>query len=340
MKSVRWRTFEKPKRIKIDPENASETYGRFIAEPFERGYGVTIGNTLRRILLSSLTGAAVTAVKFEGVAHEYSTIEGVVEDVPNIILNLKGLLIKMYSTGPETITLKVSKSGPVLAKDIKHNQNVEILNKDHHIATLAEGSELDIEMTINSGRGYVPAEMNKKDSHPLGVITIDADYSPIRKVRYDVEETRVGQITNYDRLVLEVWTDGTVSPQESISCSARILRDYLSVFSEFDEMAEEEEEPVIEVKEEKNELLDKQVSELELSVRAANCLKAANIHSLRELVEKTEVEMLKYRNFGRKSLNEIKALVEDMGLSFGMKLDETGQATGTTEDNNEVVGEI
>ena len=325
MKSVRWKSFEKPQRIKIDPKSSTETYGKFIAEPLERGFGMTIGNIMRRVLLSSMPGAAVTAVKIKGVTHEYSIIEGVVEDIPNVILNLKQLLIKLHTPGPETITLKANQKGAVLAKDIILNQNVEILNPEHHIATLNEGAELDIEMTVNSGRGYVPSEQNKGDNQPLGVIPIDADYSPLERVRFDVEETRVGQFTNYDRLVLEVWTKGSIEPHDAVSCAARIMRDYLSVFTDFDELAEEEKEPVVVVAEEKDDILDKAVSELELSVRAANCLKAANIHVLRELVQKSEVEMLKYRNFGRKSLNEIKALVEEMGLHFGMNAEEIDQ---------------
>jgi DNA-directed RNA polymerase subunit alpha len=313
--------FHRPKRIEIEPDSLSDTYGRFIAEPLERGFGVTIGNALRRVLLSSLTGAAVTAVKIQGVYHEFSTIPGVLEDTTEIILNLKELILKMYTERPKQLFLQKSGSGEVCARDITHDADVEILNPELHIATLSKDATLDITMDVQLGRGYVPAERYVQDIIDPQVIAIDAVFSPIRKVAFHVESTRVGQSTDYDRLILEVHTNGSVHPEDALSQAAQILRDHLQVFINFHD------EPVQEVPTQSEEIqklvdnLNRSVDELELSVRSYNCLKNANIRTIGELVQKNEAEMLKTRNFGRKSLNEIKEILAGMGLSLGMNLE-------------------
>jgi len=316
-----WQTLIKPKGLEADEETLSPTYGRFHVEPLERGFGTTIGNSLRRILLSSLQGAAITAVRIKGVLHEFSTIPGVREDVTDIILNIKEILVKLLSDGPETLRLKAHKSGVVKAQDIQLNPNVQILNPEHVLATLSEDGELEMEMVVKRGRGYVPAERNREDEQPIGTIPIDALFSPIRKVNFAVTHTRVGQITDYDRLTLEVWTNGSLAPADAVGFAAKILKEQLSVFIQFDE-AEAIPRPQ-EVKETSklNENLFKSVDELELSVRSANCLKNADIRYIGDLVQKTEAEMLKTKNFGRKSLNEIKEILGEMGLSLGMKLE-------------------
>ncbi len=316
-----WQSLIKPKAVEADQETLSPTYGRFHIEPLERGFGITIGNSLRRILLSSLQGAAITAVRIKGVLHEFSTIPGVREDVTEIILNLKEILVKLHGERPETLYLKTNKPGVVRAQDIKPNPNVEILNPDHPIATLSNDGELEMEMIIKWGRGYVPAERNRDEEDPIGTIPIDAIFSPIRKVNYTVTHTRVGQITDYDRLTMEIWTNGGVAPADALAYAAKILKDQVSVFINFNE---EEAIPKPKPTEEKpklNENLFKSVEELELSVRSANCLKNANIKYIGDLVQKTEAEMLKTKNFGRKSLNEIKEILAEMGLSLGMKLE-------------------
>lgn len=316
-----WQSLIKPKAVEADQETLSSTYGRFHVEPLERGFGITIGNSLRRILLSSLQGAAITAVRIKGVLHEFSTIPGVREDVTEIILNLKEILVKLHSDGPETLYLKANKPGVVRAQDIKPNPNVEILNPEHPIATLSDDGELEMEMVVKWGRGYVPAERNRDEEAPLGTIPIDAIFSPIRKVNYMVTHTRVGQITDYDRLTMEIWTNGGVAPADALAYAAKILKDQVSVFINFNE---EEVVPKPKPAEERpklNENLFKSVEELELSVRSANCLKNANIKYIGDLVQKTEAEMLKTKNFGRKSLNEIKEILAEMGLSLGMKLE-------------------
>jgi DNA-directed RNA polymerase subunit alpha len=313
--------FHRPKRIEIEPDSLSDTYGRFIAEPLERGFGVTIGNALRRVLLSSLTGAAVTAVKIQGVYHEFSTIPGVLEDTTEIILNLKELILKMYTERPKQLFLQKSGSGEVCARDITHDADVEILNPELHIATISKDATLDITMDVQLGRGYVPAERYVQDIIDPQVIAIDAVFSPIRKVAFHVESTRVGQSTDYDRLILEVHTNGSVHPEDALSQAAQILRDHLQVFINFHD------EPVQEVPTQSEEIqklvdnLNRSVDELELSVRSYNCLKNANIRTIGELVQKNEAEMLKTRNFGRKSLNEIKEILAGMGLSLGMNLE-------------------
>ncbi|MGE5253356.1 MAG: DNA-directed RNA polymerase subunit alpha [Planctomycetaceae bacterium] len=316
-----WETLIKAKAMEIEEETLSPTYGRFHVEPLERGFGITIGNSLRRILLSSLQGAAITAVRMKGVLHEFSTIYGVREDVTDVILNIKELLVKLHSDGPETLHLKANKPGVVRAQDIQTGSNVEILNPDHVIATLSEDGELDMELVVRRGRGYVPAERNREEGQPIGTIPIDALFSPIRKVNYTVTHSRVGQITDYDRLTLEIWTNGNVGPQDALGYAAKILKEQLSVFINFDEEEIIPKSPEVQESAKLNENLFKSVDELELSVRSANCLKNADIRYIGDLVQKSETEMLKTKNFGRKSLNEIKEILSEMGLSLGMKLD-------------------
>jgi DNA-directed RNA polymerase subunit alpha len=316
-----WETLIKPKAMEVEEETLTPTYGRFHVEPLERGFGITIGNSLRRILLSSLQGAAVTAVRIKGVLHEFSTIHGVREDVTDIILNIKELLVKLHSDGPETLRLNANKPGVVKAQDIQSNPNVEILNPDHVIATLSEDGDLDIEMVVKRGRGYVPAERNREEGQPIGTIAIDSLFSPIRKVNHTVTHSRVGQITDYDRLTMEVWTSGNVTPADAIAYAAKILKEQLNVFINFDEGEAIPKAPEVQEAVKLNENLFKSVDELELSVRSANCLKNADIRYIGDLVQKTEAEMLKTKNFGRKSLNEIKEILAEMGLSLGMKLE-------------------
>jgi len=316
-----WQTLIKAKALEADAETLSPTYGRFHVEPLERGFGITIGNSLRRALLSSLQGAAITGVRLKGVLHEFSTLPGVREDVTDIILNIKEILVKLHTDGPETLRLKVSKPGVIKAGDIQPNPNVQILNPDHPLATLSEDGELEMEMVVKWGRGYVPAERNREDGQPIGTIPIDALFSPIRKVNYTVTYARVGQITDYDRLTLEVWTSGSVGPAEAIGYAAKILKEQISVFINFDEGEVIPKRESVEEASGVNENLFKSVDELELSVRSANCLKNANIRYIGDLVQKTEADMLKTKNFGRKSLNEIKEILEEMGLSLGMKLE-------------------
>jgi DNA-directed RNA polymerase subunit alpha len=321
LKARNWRELIKPKSIVIDDETHTSFYGKFVCEPLERGYGITIGNALRRILLSSLQGAAIVSVKFEDVVHEFSTIPGVREDVTDIILNLKQVKLRLKDTEEAVIRLSKKGEGAVIARDIVTNGKVEILNPEQHIATLSKEAKLMMEMTVSVGKGYVSAETAKSTEHPIGVIPIDAIFSPIQKVNYVVTNARVGQITDYDRLTLEVWTDGSVSPEDAVAYSAKILKEQMAPFITF----EEEPEPTEGTEEEEgdrfNQNLFRPVSELELSVRSANCLKNANITYIGELVQKTEAEMLKTKNFGRKSLNEIKNILEEMGLSLGLKLD-------------------
>jgi DNA-directed RNA polymerase subunit alpha len=316
-----WQTLIKPKALEIEEETRSSTHARIHVEPLERGFGMTIGNSLRRILLSSLQGAAIAAVRFKGVLHEFSTIPGVREDVTDIILNLKEILVNLNSEGPETLRLKVNKPGVVKASHIQSNPNVQILNPDHPLATLSEDGELEIEMIVKRGRGYVPAERNREEGQPIGTIPIDALFSPIRKVNYTVTHARVGQITDYDRLTLEVWTNGSLAPVDAIGYAAKILKDQVGVFIVFDEGEPVPKPPMVEEPSKVNENLFKSVDELELSVRSANCLKNANIRYIGDLVQRTETDMLKTKNFGRKSLNEIKEILAEMGLGLGMKLE-------------------
>lgn len=316
-----WRDLLKPKKLEVESETLTPIYGKFTAEPLERGFGLTIGNSLRRILLSSLQGAAISAVRIDKVLHEFSAIPGVQEDVSDIILNLKQVRLKMHSQHTETLRIHSKGEGQVCARDIVAGPAVEILNPDLHIATLSKDAELGMELTAKIGRGYVPAEKMETDGQPIGTIPVDAIYSPVLKVNYTVRNARVGQRTDYDRLILEVWTDGSIRPEDAVAVAARILQDQLAVFINFEEEGPEQEAVSEEIKPKLNENLFKTISELELSVRAANCLKNANIHYIGELVQKTEAEMLKTKNFGRKSLNEIKQILSEMGLYLGMRVE-------------------
>ncbi|MEW5722955.1 MAG: DNA-directed RNA polymerase subunit alpha [Thermodesulfobacteriota bacterium] len=316
-----WRDLIKPKKVEVESDSRDQTYGKFTCEPLERGFGITLGNALRRVLLSSLQSAAIVSAKIEGVLHELTTIPGVVEDVSDIILNLKEVRLKLHQDAPRTIWINVEGEGVVKARDIKTDGTVEVLNPEQHIATLSKDGKLKMEMVVKTGKGYVPAERNQDEAQVIGVIPIDAIFTPIRKVNYTVTNARVGQRTDYDKLNLEVWTDGSVKPWDAVAYAAKILKDQLTIFINF----EEDEEPLAEFEEKPslrlNDHLYRSVDELELSVRSSNCLKNANIHLIGELVQKTETEMLKTKNFGRKSLNEIKEILAEMGLSLGMKVE-------------------
>jgi DNA-directed RNA polymerase subunit alpha len=318
-----WKGFQRPKRLEFERETLTDRFGRFYAQPFERGFGTTVGNALRRVLLSSIDGAAVTAVKIDGVLHEFSPIPGVVEDATDIILNLKQIPLKMHVDTTKTLYLRVDKSGEVKARDIEADSDIEILEPDAHIATVAEGGKLHMEMRVKRGRGYVAADKNFDEDLGIGWIPIDSVHSPIKKVNYLVEAARIGQATDYDKLTIDVWTNGSVTPRDAVSLSAKLIRDHLNIFINLEDAGDLQQDlasdqgvrPL-------NENLDKSVEELELSVRSYNCLKNANIRTIRELVQKTEGEMLKTKNFGRKSLNEIKEILSGMGLSLGMRLDQ------------------
>jgi DNA-directed RNA polymerase subunit alpha len=319
-----WRDLIKPRKIDVDPESTG-TYGKFVAEPLERGFGTTLGNSLRRVLLSSLQGAAITAVKIEGngglVEHEFTTIPEVSEDVTDIVLNLKEVRLRMHTNEVKTIRIEAEGPKEVKAGDLITDDQVEVLNPGHHICTLAEGGKIRIELTCRRGRGYVPANNNKVAGSPIGSIAIDSLFSPVSKVNYLVTNARVGQQTDYDKLSLEVWTDGSVTPQDAVAYAAKILKEQLTVFVNFEEI---EEPTAVETPQQEaklNENLFRSVDELELSVRSANCLQQANIRTIGDLVQKTEAEMLKTKNFGRKSLKEIKEILAEMGLSLGMKLE-------------------
>ena len=316
-----WRDLIQPKFLNFEKETFSDTYGKFIAEPFERGFGTTIGNSLRRILLSSLQGAAITSVKAEGVVHEFSSIPGVTEDMTGIILNLKGVKLKLHSGTSKTVYVKHKGAGEVKAGDIECDASVEVLNPDHHIATVGKDGELKMELTVKLGRGYVPAESNRTEDLPVDAIAIDALFSPLLKVNHAVANARVGRTTDYDKLIMEIWTDGSVKPDDAIAYGAKILKEQMNIFINFDESLVEPEEDEAEDEQAKlNENLVRGVEELELSVRSANCLKNADIRYIGDLVQKSEGEMLKTKNFGRKSLNEIRDILVDMGLTLGMKL--------------------
>ncbi len=315
-----WREMIKPKGFEVDRESLRTDYARFIVRPLERGFGVTLGNSLRRILLSSMMGSAVSAVKFEGVLHEFTTIPDVLEDVSDIILNLKEVRFRQFT--PDVLTLKISKSGPgkLTAADIQTNDKIEVLNKEQHIATLGGNASFSAEIIVSYGRGYVPTE-NRESEMPVGFIPVDALYSPIRKVNYNVSNARVGQRTDYDALTLEVWTDGSLKPEESVALASKIMKEQLQIFMTFDETMEPAEEKRDSSSPQLNDNLFRSVDDLELSVRSANCLKNANIRYIGELVVRSEAEMLKTKNFGRKSLNEIKEILSEMGLGLGMKID-------------------
>ncbi len=314
-----WSDFQKPKKLDYDPETLTPNYGRFIAQPFERGFGTTIGNALRRVLLSSIEGAAVTAVRVEGVLHEFSSLTGVVEDMTDVVLNLKQIPFKLHGEGPKTLYLEKKGPGVVTAADFESDPDIEILDQDAHIATLSKEGNLKLEARLRIGRGYTVADRNADTDLPLGYIPIDSIHSPVRRVNYHVEGARVGQMTDYDRLILEVWTNGAVSPQEAVSLAAELLGDHLRIFSAFETKGEQIEEIAApEVDPRMAEMLAKPIEELDLSVRSANCLKNANIRTLGDLVQRTEREMLSTKNFGRKSLDEIKDVLASLGLSFGM----------------------
>ncbi len=318
---VRLGRFEMPKRLVKHDATATDTYAKFIADPFETGYGHTIGNSLRRVLLSSLEGAAITSIKIDGAMHEFTTVEGVVEDVTDIVLNLKRIKFKAHTRDPQTLLLSVNKEGSVTAADIQLNQNVELVNPDQHICTLDKKKKFEMELEVKIGRGFCPGDENKVPGQPIGVIAIDSLFSPVTRVRYAVEAARVAQRTDYDRLILEIWTDGRISPDDALTQASAILQHHLDVFVGYDKNAVEFEEVVDKQDEEKNKmkkLLNMSVNEIELSVRAANCLNNANITTVGQLAMKTEAEMLKYRNFGKKSLNEIKDKLAGLGLTLGM----------------------
>ena len=323
---LRKKGFQLPEKIGFDEDTLTGTYGKLIAEPFERGYATTIGNSLRRVLLSSLEGSAATAVRIKGALHEFSHVSGVKEDVIDIILNIKKLKFKMHADSKKVITVKSNGPGEVKGSDLRLDQGIEILNPDQHIATLDKGGAFEAEMYVKKGKGYVSAELNKEEGLPVDMLAIDSVFSPVRKVNFSVEKARVGRATDYDKLVMEIWTDGSISPQSAISQAASINIDYMDlfIFEEEGEAKEREENAAAASSGNnpfKNENLNRSVDELELSVRASNCLKNASIKTIGELVEKTEHEMLKTKNFGRKSLNEIKEILHSMGLHLGMRLD-------------------
>jgi DNA-directed RNA polymerase subunit alpha len=319
-----WKGFQRPKRLEFERETLTDRFGRFYAQPFERGFGTTIGNALRRVLLSSIEGAAITAVKIDGVLHEFSPIPGVVEDATDIILNLKQVPLKMHSDTTRTLYLRVDKAGEVKARDIQTDADVEILEPDARIATVSEGGKLHMEMRVKRGRGYISADKNFDEDLGIGWIPVDSVHSPVKKVNYLVEAARLGQTTDYDKLTVDVWTNGSINPRDAVSLAAKLVRDHLNIFINLDESLESSAEGASEPARvgALNEHLDKSVEELELSVRSYNCLKNANIRTIRELVAKTEAEMLKTKNFGRKSLNEIKEILTTMGLSLGMRMDQ------------------
>ncbi len=320
-----WKGFQKPKRLAANTDTLTDKYGLFWAQPFERGFGTTIGNALRRVLLSSIEGPAITAVKIEGVLHEFSSIPGVVEDATDIILNLKQIPFKVDSDGNKTVRLVSDQPGVVLSGAIQADAEVEILDRNLYLATVSEGGKLDVEMRIKQGRGYVSADKNFDDDLALGYIPIDSVHSPVRKVNYTVEAARLGQVTDYDKLTMEVWTNGVVSPQDAIGYAAKLVKDHMSIFINFEEQLETEETSAESAAERLNENLNRSVEELDLSVRSYNCLKNAQIQTIGDLVTRSEADMLKTKNFGRKSLNEIKEILAQMGLCLGMKIDEQGR---------------
>ncbi|MEE8217377.1 MAG: DNA-directed RNA polymerase subunit alpha [Vicinamibacteria bacterium] len=324
-----WKGFQRPKRLEVDRDSLTEQYGRFYAQPFERGFATTVGNALRRVLLSGIEGAAVTAVRVEGVLHEFSPIPGAMEDTTDLILNLKRVPLKIHVDHPKTLMLQTSEPGEVLGKHITPDPDVDVLDPEAYIATLGSGSTLAVEIRVKRDRGYVSADKNFDEDLSIGWIPIDSVHTPVKKVNYFVEQARVGQATDYEKLTIEVWTNGAVLPRDAVGLAAKLMKDHLQIFINIEEEAEESEGPAVEVSDEEksvlSEKLQKSVDEMELSVRSYNCLKNANIRTIGELVQKTETEMLKTKNFGRKSLNEIKEILGGMGLSLGMKLDDWPQ---------------
>jgi DNA-directed RNA polymerase subunit alpha len=324
-----WKGFQKPKRLEVDRDSLTEQYGRFYAQPFERGFATTVGNALRRVLLSSIEGAAVSAVRVEGVLHEFSPIPGAMEDTTDLILNLKRVPLRMHVEHPKTLMLRTSEPGEVKGSHITPDPDIDVLDPEAYVATLGSGSTLAVEMRVKQGRGYVSADKNFDEDLSIGWIPLDSVHSPVKKVNYFVDQARVGQATDYEKLTLEVWTNGAVSPRDAVGLAAKLMKDHLQIFINIEEEEEASEGPAMEVSDEEKsvlwEKLGKSVDEMELSVRSYNCLKNANIRTIGELVQKTEAEMLKTKNFGRKSLNEIKEILGGMGLSLGMKLDDWPQ---------------
>ncbi|MFA5145243.1 MAG: DNA-directed RNA polymerase subunit alpha [Candidatus Omnitrophota bacterium] len=321
---IKWRDFQFPKRLECDESTYTDTYGKFSAAPFERGYGVTLGNSLRRVLLSSIEGSAVTSVKISGAQHEFSTIPGVLEDIPEIILNIKSLVLNSHSKIPKTIYIKADSKGEVKAKDIQVDETIEIINPDLHIATLTKDAKFHVEMEVSKGKGYVPAELNKKEDKVIGVVPIDSIFTPVKKVDFYVENTRVGQRTDYDKLVLEIQTNGSITPKDALLYASNILQRHLDIFVNFGQLPEDAAEEEPEMSKEEIALYEKlrlPISELELSVRSSNCLREANIKTISDLVKRGEEEMLGFKNFGKKSLTEIKELLVGMGLTLGMQID-------------------
>ncbi|HEY4715721.1 MAG TPA: DNA-directed RNA polymerase subunit alpha [bacterium] len=319
-----WKSLIKPERLHVESESLTTTYGKFIAEPLERGFGITMGNAIRRILLSSIQGAAITSVRIEGVQHEFTTIQGVTEDVPEIVLNIKGIRLKIESTKTKELSINVVGPKEVTAKDIETDSSVEVLNPNHHIATLNKDGKFNAILTVKMGKGYIPAEKNKTEDMPVGTIPVDSIFTPIKRVSYSIGRARMGEYTDYDKLTLEVWTDGSLRPEDAVAYASKILQDQLAIFINF-EVSEEEESAVPVTKIHGDiavENLMKSVDDLELSVRAQNCLRNANIKTIKDLVLKSEPEMLKTKNFGRKSLQEIKNVLMDMGLRLGMKVED------------------
>jgi len=321
---IKWRDFQLPKRLECDESTYTNTYGRFSAAPFEKGYGITLGNSLRRVLLSSIEGSAVTGIKIAGMHHEFSAIPGVLEDVPEIIMNIKSLVLNSHSKIAKTIYIKKDSKGVIKAADIQADETIEIINPDLHIATLGKDTKFNMEMEVSRGRGYVPAEFNKKEEKVIGAIPIDSIFTPVKKINFYVENTRVGQRTDYDKLILEIWTNGAITPKDALLYASNILQRHLDIFVNFGSLPEDvlEEEP--EMSREEAALYEKlrlPISELELSVRSSNCLREASIKIIADLVKKTEEEMLGFKNFGKKSLNEISELLMGMGLTLGMQID-------------------
>ncbi|MDI6606526.1 MAG: DNA-directed RNA polymerase subunit alpha, partial [Candidatus Omnitrophota bacterium] len=321
---IKWRDFQLPKRLECEESTYTPTYGKFFAAPFERGYGVTLGNSLRRVLLSSIEGSAVTSIKIAGVQHEFSTISGVLEDTPEIILNIKSLILNSHSKIPKLIYIKKNSKGEVKAKDIELNESIEVINPDLHIATLTKDTKFHIEMEVSRGRGYVSAEMNKREDNAIGVIPIDSIFTPVKRINYYVENTRVGQRTDYDKLILEIFTNGAISPKDALLYASNILQRHLDIFVNFGQLPEDIAEDEPEMSKEEIAVYEKlrlPISELELSVRSSNCLREAGIKIIADLVKRNEEEMLGFKNFGKKSLNEIKELLLGMGLTLGMQVD-------------------
>ena len=320
-----WKGFQRPQRVEVDVDTLTSSYGRFVAQPFERGFATTVGNALRRVLLSSIEGAAITAIRVEGVLHEFSPIPGAMEDTTDLILNLKKIALKMHVEHPKTLFLKTSEDGEIRAKHITPDPDVEILDPEAYIATLGKGSTLSLEMRVKQGRGYVSADKNFDEDLSIGWIPVDSVHSPVKKVNYFVENARVGQATDYEKLTIEVWTNGAVTPRDAVGLASKLMKDHLAIFINIEEDEDDSGETPVELSEADREVwwekLNKSVDEMELSVRSYNCLKNANIKTIGELVQKTEAEMLKTKNFGRKSLKEIKEILAQMGLSLGMKIE-------------------